>query len=63
MLSFAAPSAGIYFWTNDSTNAYQTGLELSLFVEQGGIIVYSANKKWKITVDDNGAISATEITG
>lgn len=62
MLSFTAPSAGIYFWTNDSINAYQTGLELSLFAEQGGIIVYSANKKWKIAVDDTGVISATEIT-
>lgn len=61
MLSFTAPSAGIYFWTNN-TGVYQTSLTASLFVEQGGIIVYSANKKWKIAVDDNGAISATEIT-
>lgn len=61
MKQFTAPSTGIYFWTND-TGAYQTGLEASLFIEQDGIIVYSASKKWKITVDDNGAISATEIT-
>ena len=59
--SFTAPSTGIYFWTND-TDRYQTSLELTSFIEQGGIIVYSANKKWKITVDDNGVISATEIT-
>lgn len=61
MLSFTAPSAGIYFWTNNS-GAYQTSLELTSFIEQDGIIVNSANKKWKIAVDDNGAISATEIT-
>ena len=61
MLSFTAPSTGIYFWTNN-TNRYQTSLELTSFIEQDGIIVNSANKKWKIAVDDNGAISATEIT-
>ena len=61
ILSFKAPSTGIYFWTND-TDRYQTSLELTSFIEQDGIIVNSANKKWKITVDDNGAISATEIT-
>lgn len=60
MKQFTAPSAGIYFWTNN-TGAYQTGLEASLLIEQDGIIVNSTNKKWKITVDDNGAISATEI--
>ena len=60
MLSFTAPSTGIYFWTNN-TNRYQTSLELTSFIEQDGIIVNSANKKWKIAVDDNGAISATEI--
>lgn len=60
MESFTAPSAGIYFWTNE-TGAYQTGLEASLFVEQDGIIVNSASKKWKIAVDDSGVISATEI--
>lgn len=61
MYSFTAPSAGIYFWTN-STGAYQTSLELTSFIEQDGIIVNSPNKKWKIAVDDSGAISATEIT-
>ena len=61
MKQFTAPSTGIYFWTND-TGAYQTSLELTSFIEQDGIIVNSANKKWKITVDDNGVISATEIT-
>ena len=61
MQSFTAPSTGIYFWTNN-TDAYQTSLELTSFIEQDGIIVNSANKKWKIAVDDNGAISATEIT-
>lgn len=61
MQQFTAPSAGIYFWT-DNTGVYQTSLELTSFIEQDGIIVNSANKKWKIVVDDNGAISATEIT-
>ena len=61
MKSFTAPSTGIYFWTNNA-DAYQTDLEASLFIEQDGIIVNSASKKWKIAVDDNGAISATEIT-
>ena len=61
MWSFTAPSAGIYFWTNN-TDRYQTSLELTSFIEQDGIIVNSANKKWKIAVDDSGAISATEIT-
>lgn len=61
MQSFTAPSAGIYFWSN-KVDAYQTSLELTSFIEQDGIIVNSANKKWKIAVDDNGAISATEIT-
>ena len=61
MKQFTAPSAGIYFWTNDSMSAYQTSLEASLFIEQDGIIVNSASKKWKIAVDDNGVISATEI--
>ena len=60
MMSFTAPSTGIYFWTNNM-GAYQTDLEASVFIEQDGIIVNSASKKWKITVDDNGAISATEI--
>ena len=59
MQSFTAPSTGIYFWTNNG--AYQTSLELTSFIEQNGIIVNSASKKWKITVDDNGVISATEI--
>lgn len=62
MLSFTAPSTGIYFWTNDSINAYQTSLKLTSFIEQDGIIVNSPSKKWKIAVDDNGVISATEIT-
>ena len=57
--SFTAPSTGIYFWIDNGV--YQTDLEASLFIEQAGIIVNSASKKWKITVDDNGAISATEI--
>ena len=60
MQSFTAPSVGIYFWTNN-TDRYQTSLELTSFIEQDGIIVNSANKKWKIAVDDNGVISATEI--
>lgn len=60
MQSFTAPSTGIYFWTNN-TDRYQTSLELTSFIEQDGIIVNSASKKWKIAVDDNGAISATEI--
>lgn len=59
--SFTAPSAGIYFWA-DNADVYQTSLEASLFIEQDGIIVNSASKKWKIAVDDTGAISATEIT-
>lgn len=62
MLSFTAPSTGIYFWTNDSINAYQTSLKLTSFIEQDGIIVNSPSKKWKIAVDDTGTISATEIT-
>ena len=62
ILSFTAPSTGIYFWTNNSSDAYQTSLELTSFIEQDGIIVNSASKKWKIVVDDSGAISATEIT-
>lgn len=57
--SFTAPSAGIYFWTDNGR--YQTSLELTSFIEQDGIIVNSANKKWKIAVDDSGVISATEI--
>lgn len=57
--SFTAPSTGIYFWIDN--DVYQTDLEASLFIEQAGIIVNSASKKWKIAVDDNGAISATEI--
>lgn len=60
MQPFTAPSAGIYFWTN-KTGAYQTSLELTSSIEQDGIIVNSASKKWKIAVDDNGVISATEI--
>ena len=59
MKQFTAPSAGTYFWTNNSR--YQTSLELTSFIEQDGIIVNSASKKWKIAVDDNGTISATEI--
>ena len=59
MRSFTAPSAGIYFWTNNGR--YQTSLELTSFIEQDGIIVNSPNKKWKIVVDDNGTISAAEI--
>ena len=62
ILSFTAPSTGIYFWTNNSSDAYQTSLELTSFIEQDGIIVNSASKKWKIVVDDSGVISATEIT-
>ena len=61
MQPFTAPSAGTYFWSNNA-GLYQTSLELTSFIEQDGIIVNSANKKWKITVDDNGMISATEIT-
>lgn len=61
MRSFTAPSTGIYFYSNNA-DVYQTSLTASLFIEQDGIIVNSANKKWKIAVDDNGAISATEIT-
>ena len=57
---FTAPSTGIYFWGDN--DVYQTDLEASLFIEQDGIIVNSASKKWKIAVDDNGTISATEIT-
>lgn len=60
MQAFTAPSTGIYFYRNDD-GVYQTGLEASLFIEQAGIIVNSVSKKWEITVDDNGAISATEI--
>lgn len=60
MRSFTAPSTGIYFYSNNA-DVYQTDLEASLFIEQDGIIVNSASKKWKIAVDDNGAISATEI--
>ena len=62
ILLFIAPSTGIYFWTNNSSDAYQTSLTASLFIEQDGIIVNSASKKWKIAVDDSGVISATEIT-
>lgn len=62
IITFTAPSTGIYFWTNDNTGKYQTSLELSYLREQTGVIIQSPNKKWAITVDDSGNISATEIT-
>lgn len=62
ILSFSAPSTGIYFFYRNDTQAYQTSLNLSYRQAGTGLLVNSPNKKWAITVDDSGNISAVEIT-
>lgn len=59
---FTAPSAGIYFAYRHNTD-YVNSLNLTYYSRyQTGLIVNSPTKKFKITVDDSGTISATEIT-
>ena len=59
---FTAPSAGIYFAYRHTTD-YVNSLNLTYYSRyQTGLIVNSPTKKFKITVDDSGTISATEIT-
>lgn len=59
--SFTAPSAGVYFWRNYS--GHVSSASITYYSRyQTGLIVNSPTKKWKLTVDDSGTISATEIT-
>ena len=59
--SFTAPSAGIYARYKSSNGAYCSNITIVTPGDQSGLLLFSKNKKWKITVDDNGTISATEI--
>lgn len=59
--SFTAPSAGIYARYENSNGAYCSNITIVTPGDQSGLLLFSKNKKWKIAVDDNGAISATEI--
>lgn len=59
---FTAPSAGIYFAYRHNTD-YVNSLNLTYYSRyQTGLILNGPTKKFKITVDDSGTISATEIT-
>lgn len=64
--TFVAPSIGVYLpIINESTGLYIKSLTLVCVAYnngQGGLIVNSQNKKWAITVDDSGNISAIDIT-
>ena len=59
--SFTAPSAGIYARYESSNGAYCSNITIVTPGDQSGLLLFSKNKKWKIAVDDNGVISATEI--
>lgn len=58
--SFTAPSAGIYA-RYESSSVYCSNITMATSGDQSGLLLFSKNKKWKIAVDDNGVISATEI--
>lgn len=61
-VDFTAPSTGIYLKYSTGNNYVKT-LEINYYDRyQTGLIVNSPTKKFKITVDDSGTISATEIT-
>lgn len=59
--SFTAPSAGIYARYESSNGAYCSNITIVTPGDQSGLLLFSKSKKWKIAVDDNGVISATEI--
>lgn len=59
--SFTAPSAGIYARYESSSGVYCSNITIATPGDQSGLLLFSKNKKWKIAVDDNGVISATEI--
>ena len=59
--SFTAPSAGIYARYESSNGSYCSNITIVTPGDQSGLLLFSKNKKWKIAVDDNGVISATEI--
>ena len=60
--NFTAPSAGVYFYDHSGIQ-HTASVDLTYYSRyQAGLIVNSPTKKWKLTVDDSGTISATEIT-
>ena len=63
--SFTAPSAGLYARYEES-NPYQTAGTGEFTLMSYGLTIksstYGSTKKFRITVDDSGTISATEVT-
>ena len=63
--SFTAPSAGLYA-RYEKDNIYQTAKTAEFTLLSYGLTIksstYGSAKKFKITVDDSGNISATEVT-
>ena len=63
--SFTAPSAGLYAMYEEN-NPYQTAGTGEFTLMSYGLTIksstYGSTKKFRITVDDSGTISATEVT-
>lgn len=65
-LSFTAPSAGLYAQYEEGNTVVTAGTGRFTLMSIDGLTIksstYGSTKKFRITVDDSGTISATEVT-
>ena len=64
--SFDAPSAGLYAMYTEGRTSLTAGTGQFTLMQMDGLTIKSSTanstKKFRITVDDSGTISATEVT-
>ena len=60
--SFTAPESGLYALFNGASNAMTAKTAEFEYIKRDLIVTSPTYKKFKITVDDTGTLSATEVT-
>lgn len=60
--SFTAPSTGLYAQFEDGNDFMTAGSAVFEYIKRDLIVTSPTHKKYRITVDDAGTLSATEVT-